>query len=119
MIKIVLFFTFFLVALIVNAADKPATKTIPASDPLFLSSVLAETWDVRQSATQGYIDCMMSLSDVDLTDADLGGAFLTDANLDGANLDGADLTNVTWNNTTCPDATNSDNDGGTCLNDLG
>jgi hypothetical protein len=67
MIKIVLVFTFSLVALIVNAADKPVTKTIPASDPLFLGSVLAETWDVRQSATQGYIDCMMSLSDVDLT----------------------------------------------------
>lgn len=67
MIKIVLFFTFFLVALIVNAADKPDTKTIPASDPLFLGSVLDETWDVSQAATQGYIDCVMSLSDVDLT----------------------------------------------------
>jgi hypothetical protein len=67
MMKIVLLFTFSLVALIVNAADKPDTRTIPASDPLFLGSVLAETWDVSQAGTRGYIDCMMSLSDVDLT----------------------------------------------------
>ena len=66
MIKIVLLFTFFLSALIVNTPDKPGTKTILASDPLFLGSVLAETWDVSQAAQRGYIDCMMSLSDIDL-----------------------------------------------------
>lgn len=37
----------------------------------------------------------------------------------GANLDGATLVGVTWNDTTCPDGTNSDNDGGTCVNNLG
>jgi lysophospholipase L1-like esterase len=68
MIKIVLFFAFFLLAEIrANAADKPGSKTIPASDPLFLGSVLEETWDVSHAAKQGYIDCMMSLSDVDLS----------------------------------------------------
>ena len=42
-------------------------KTIPASDALFLGSVLEETWDVRHAAEGGYIECMMPLSDVDLT----------------------------------------------------
>jgi hypothetical protein len=67
MIKISLLFTFFLVALIANAMDKPGPKTIPASDPLFLGSVLGETWDIRHAAQQGYVDCIMSLSDVDLS----------------------------------------------------
>src|ERR1700722_192935 len=50
-----------------HTADTAALKTIPASDPLFLSSVLPETWDISHAKTEGYIDCMMSLSDVDLT----------------------------------------------------
>ena len=40
------------------------------------------------------------------------------ANLTGANLKGADLNGVTWSNTTCPDGTNSNDDGGTCVNNL-
>jgi Bacterial Ig-like domain (group 3)/Pentapeptide repeats (9 copies) len=65
-----------------------------------------------------------------LTDANLSGANLDGANFNMANLTGADLegatvngsTNfnkATWSDTTCPDGTNSDNDGGTCVNDLG
>jgi uncharacterized protein YjbI with pentapeptide repeats len=54
-----------------------------------------------------------------LTDADLSGANLTNADLDGANITGANLTNVTWSNTTCPDGTNSNNEGDTCVNNLG
>jgi hypothetical protein len=50
-----------------HTADTAALKTIPASDPIFLSSVLPETWDISHAKTEGYIDCMMSLSDVDLT----------------------------------------------------
>jgi hypothetical protein len=34
-------------------------------------------------------------------------------------LTSARLSRVTWSNTTCPDNTNSDNDGGTCVNNLG
>jgi hypothetical protein len=65
------------------------------------------------------------LSFADLTDAQLLGANLTDAflgqaqlavaNLTGANLTGADFTLATWGNTTCPDGSNSDNDGFTCV----
>ena len=64
-----------------------------------------------------------NLSGANLTDANLVGDLLTGANLTGANLDGAfvknsDLYGVTWSNTTCPDGTNSNNDGGTCIGHL-
>ncbi len=71
-----------------------------------------------------------NLSGDNLTNADLRGADLSGANLNKANLTNADLgggvtitadTNfnkVTWSSTTCPDGTNSDNDGGTCVGHL-
>jgi hypothetical protein len=67
-----------------------------------------------------------NFSDTNLTDSSWGdvtlyGANFTDADLDGANFlvsGGSNLTNAVWSNTTCPDGTNSDNDGGTCANDL-
>ena len=78
------------------------------------------------------------LSDADLSgvllgDADLNGAYLRDTELSGANLSdadlsgaimigadltGADLSNVIWSNTICPDGTNSDDNGDTCVNNL-
>lgn len=67
------------------------------------------------------------LNGADLTDATLNGANFSDTNLVNANLTGSDLNeansntlgNIVWGNTTCPDGTNSDNDGGTCLGNLG
>ncbi len=59
-----------------------------------------------------------TLADANLKGANLEGADLTNASLDGATLSGANLDSVTWSNTTCPDGTNSDGDGGTCLNNL-
>ncbi len=74
-----------------------------------------------------------NLSSVDFTDTDLSGADLTGANGSFANLSGSNLTGATlsgavlvdanltadlWSNTTCPDGTNSNEDGGTCINDL-
>lgn len=53
-----------------------------------------------------------------LTNANLTGANLTDANLRGANLSLATLTGVIWKNTTCPDSTNTDTNGGSCMNHL-
>jgi len=50
--------------------------------------------------------------------ADFTGANLTGANLGGVFLSGAIFTGVTWSDTVCPDYTNSDSDGGTCINDL-
>jgi Big-like domain-containing protein/pentapeptide repeat protein len=80
-----------------------------------------------------------NLSGANLTGANLTGANLTDANFKGANLTGANLTGAnltltnfkgatgmtsatltgaTWKSTTCPDNTNSNNDGGTCIGHL-
>jgi uncharacterized protein YjbI with pentapeptide repeats len=48
---------------------------------------------------------------------------LSDVNFTGTNLAhtvfrGAVFTGAIWSNTTCPDGTNSNNDGGTCVNNL-
>jgi hypothetical protein len=59
------------------------------------------------------------LAGADLAGADLAGFDLLDVNLTGADLSGADLSGVTWSNTTCPDGTTSNDDGGTCINNLG
>ena len=73
---------------------------------------------------------MVNLSYADLTNAMMYDLDLRYANLTGADLTGAalaylntsygpaDLTGVTWSNTTCPDGTNSDNNGNTCMNNL-
>ena len=53
-----------------------------------------------------------------LTGANLSSANLSDANLIGAHLKGANLTGTRWNKTICPDDTNSNHDGGTCLRHL-
>jgi len=64
-----------------------------------------------------------NLTGASLAGTNLAGTNLTDANLTGANLTGATVTgavftSATWSGTTCPDSTNSDNDGGTCVNNL-
>jgi uncharacterized protein YjbI with pentapeptide repeats len=68
------------------------------------------------------------LQDQDLTGADLQGANLylaklsgtnfTDANLYDSYPDGDDMTGAIWANTICPDGSNSDTDGGTCVNNI-
>jgi uncharacterized protein YjbI with pentapeptide repeats len=68
----------------------------------------------------GYlIGPVANLTGADLAGADLSGFTLLDANLTNANLSGANLSGVAWSNTTCPDGTNSNVDGGTCVNNLG
>jgi hypothetical protein len=69
-----------------------------------------------------------NLNDADLTGANLKGANLSGANLNFASLSGANLVGanlktaslifVGWGNTTCPDGSNSDNEGGTCVGHL-
>ena len=59
----------------------------------------------------------------DLSDADLAHSSFSNDDFTNANLSGANVTGVqweddgpnTWNNTTCPDGTNSDNHGNTCV----
>jgi hypothetical protein len=75
-----------------------------------------------------------SLRGANLNGANLAGATLIGATLQGANLQNADLTNANlagsttqgaslggakWSNTICPDGTNSDAVGSTCIGHLG
>jgi uncharacterized protein YjbI with pentapeptide repeats len=59
-----------------------------------------------------------TLNDAILTGATLTDANLTDATLNDANLSDADISGVIWSDTTCVNGTNSNNDDGTCANDL-
>lgn len=56
-----------------------------------------------------------NLQNSNLTGADLSGADLTDASLGDATLTNTNLTGVKWSRTQCPDYSNSDADGGTCV----
>ena len=62
-----------------------------------------------------------NLDGSNLTGADLSGTEFVDSNLENATLFDTtgdattDVTGVTWLDTTCPDGTNSNYDGGTCL----
>src|SRR2546426_3925966 len=55
------------------------------------------------------------LPGANLSGSNLKGANLTNANLAGANLKGANVKDVIWSNTICPDGTNSDANGATCV----
>jgi ABC-type phosphate transport system substrate-binding protein len=59
-----------------------------------------------------------NLERANLSGANLNRADLSGANLSGANLSGANLNNVIWAGTICPDGTNNNNDGNTCLGHL-
>jgi hypothetical protein len=71
--------------------------------------------DLRGTNLKGAELILANLAGANLKGANLSGANLSGANLSGANFTGANLSSATWSNTTCPDGTNSDNDGGTCL----
>ena len=59
-----------------------------------------------------------NLSAANLNGANLSNANLGTANLTNATLTGADVNGVVWVDATCPDGTNSNNDGDTCVNNL-
>ena len=63
-----------------------------------------------------------NLTGATLTNANLQGAFLTGATLTNANLRNANLQGAFlqahWQNTICPNGTNSDANGGTCVGPL-
>ena len=61
----------------------------------------------------------MDLVNINLYEATLTNADFTNTDLAGANMDLAFLMGATWANTTCPDGTNSNDDGDTCVNNLG
>ncbi len=53
-----------------------------------------------------------------LTNVNFSNSTLTRFDLRQTNMTGANLTGVTWVNTLCPDETNSDNNGNTCIGHL-
>jgi hypothetical protein len=57
----------------------------------------------------------VNLVNTSLVGANLGGADLVFANLSNANGAGANVAGVLWGDTRCPDLTNSDDDGDTCV----
>lgn len=60
-----------------------------------------------------------NLSMTNFTNSNLSSSSFTNANLTGATgIDTANLTGVTWSDTTCPDGTNSDSHGNTCVGHL-
>ena len=63
------------------------------------------------------------LTNASLVEANLTDAFMTNTDLTNANLFGAVFTNalldgVTWSDTICPDGTNSNDNGNTCINNI-
>ena len=58
------------------------------------------------------------LSGLSANDTNFSSAHFNGTNLEETNLSTANLTGVTWSNTTCPDGTNSDSHGNTCIGHL-
>ncbi len=76
--------------------------------------------DLRNCALPGAYLPQADFTGSDLSGANLSYAYLDGANFTGANLAGANLASarliaVTWSNTTCPDGSNSDSHGNTCV----
>jgi uncharacterized protein YjbI with pentapeptide repeats len=101
----------------------------PPSDPTN-GYLVGPTANLAGATLTGVSAGFQDFAGANLTNADLTNADLDNTDLDGANLDGANATNanfdaatttgativgVTWVNTTCPDGTNSDTDGFTCV----
>ena len=62
---------------------------------------------------QGIVQTPSNLDNANFTHANF-----THANLDGASTTGTNFTHPVWASTTCPDGTNSDTDGKTCVHNL-
>ena len=88
-----------------------------------LNSVAASGANLANANLRGANLNGASLQGANLSRANLSGANLTGANLSGVNLTGAITTGaafnkVIWSNTVCPDGTNSDSHGQTCIGHL-
>ena len=84
--------------------------------------------DLADADLKGTVLFLTNLDDANLTGANLVGAKVafvdlshvnfTNANLEGAIFLGVNVSGATWSNTICPDGTNSNADGGTCVGHL-
>ena len=110
------------------------TCTAPPGPNLNFSTCTLTSLDWTYTQLQGtlFVNADLDntyLSSANLTGADLASAsvsntFFVNANLTNANIDAISFistphfTGTIFSNTICPDGTNSDNDGGTCVNNL-
>jgi uncharacterized protein YjbI with pentapeptide repeats len=92
-------------------------KGLDLSDATLTSAHLQGANLMGANLTGAILD-YANLKEADLNGANLSGADLIRATLEGANLQGANLKGVLWGTTTCPDGTDSNNHGGTCLGHL-
>lgn len=94
------------------------------------AAALPAHWSLRAGYLLGpYAGLVLAnLADADLTGVDLihadlylatlTGTNFTDANLTYAALNTDDMTGAVWANTICPDGSNSDTNGGTCVDNI-
>ena len=108
------------------SAGFPVVVSAPGADcDLSHYTATKGTLNLKNANLSGCYLPGANLSGATATNANMAGAYLAGANLSSANLSQAnlrgallthaDLTGATWNRTTCPDGTDSNNDGGTCL----
>jgi uncharacterized protein YjbI with pentapeptide repeats len=102
-----------------NGADLSNVNLVGANlSPANLIGVDLNGADLSNAILSGANLTDATLSGANLSGATLSNATLSNANLAGANLFGADLNGVFWANTTCPDGTNSNSNGFTCVGHL-
>jgi uncharacterized protein YjbI with pentapeptide repeats len=93
---------------------RPPNPPIPAT----LSNADLEGANLTGASVSRDVANNANFADANLGDAEFADTDLSGADLEGATVTGADFGGVTWASTICPDGTNSDTDGGTCLNNF-
>ena len=100
-----------------SLADATLRRADLSGSSMFFTS--AARADFERANLEGASILHSFVVDANLDHSRLAGADLTGTNLTGASLDGATgLETVTWSGTTCPDGSNSDDVGGTCIGHL-
>ena len=84
----------------------------------FLENADLQGADLRNGNQSGADFTNANLQGATFFGSNLSGAIFRHANLTGAHVNGASLSGTVWSDTTCPDGTNSDADGGTCVHHL-
>jgi uncharacterized protein YjbI with pentapeptide repeats len=84
----------------------------------FLAAAYAAGQDLSNSNFKGAAFNQATLTTTNLTNSDFTNADFTSADLTGAVTTGAKFNGAIWSNTTCPDGTNSNVNGGTCIGHL-
>jgi uncharacterized protein YjbI with pentapeptide repeats len=94
-------------------------SALPSGWILFGGYLIGSGASLSMASLVGLDASGMDLANINLYEATLTNANFTNTDLAGANMDLTFLMGATWSNTTCPDGTNSNSDGDTCVNNLG